>query len=191
VAALEVAVHSSPWALTDNYISAIREGGGQLALTGLGDPTGRGRGYSFSRDLRRVRCHFRPFLRPPVCLPACLSVRPSVRPSVCRSVCVCLSAVTALKWAVGAELLYRASYHLSPFPWHSDHGHNCGTLMRACARACLYLSQGQATEGAGKGQPKEQRGITGTEADLRRLSMDAAKAVLLKLGVTEEEIVSA
>lgn len=57
VSALEHAVQSSPWSLTENYVSAVLEKKvvGSLALVGAGDPSGRGRGYSFTKDPRRVR----------------------------------------------------------------------------------------------------------------------------------------
>ena len=53
-AALELALCTTPWALTDNFVSALREGRGRLQLSGAGDPTGRGRGFSFLRDTRKV-----------------------------------------------------------------------------------------------------------------------------------------
>ena len=49
-AELEMAVQNTPWALTDNFISAMRDGKGALALTGPGDPTARGEGFSFMRE---------------------------------------------------------------------------------------------------------------------------------------------
>ena len=45
----------TPWALTDNFLSAMKEGKGTLALEGPGDPTGRGNGFSYIRESRRVR----------------------------------------------------------------------------------------------------------------------------------------
>lgn len=54
VSMVEVAAQGAPWAATDAYVGALREGRGSLALTGAGDPTGRGRGYSYTRDIRRV-----------------------------------------------------------------------------------------------------------------------------------------
>lgn len=53
-AALEKAVWGCPWELTDNFVSAMREGRGRLTLCGPGDPTGRGLGFSFWRDERKV-----------------------------------------------------------------------------------------------------------------------------------------
>lgn len=53
---LEVAVAATPWALTENFVGAMREGRGRLALTGPGDPTGRGAGFSFFRDDPKVAC---------------------------------------------------------------------------------------------------------------------------------------
>ena len=53
-AALEKAVWGCPWELTDNFVSAMREGRGRLTLSGPGDPTGRGLGFSFWRDERKV-----------------------------------------------------------------------------------------------------------------------------------------
>lgn len=52
--ALEKAVWGCPWELTDNFISAMREGRGRLTLSGPGDPTGRGLGFSFWRDEHKV-----------------------------------------------------------------------------------------------------------------------------------------
>ena len=50
------AARLTPWALTDSFISSIREGKGQMAISGFGDPTGRGRGFSYVRQpTRRVR----------------------------------------------------------------------------------------------------------------------------------------
>ena len=54
-AALEKAVWGCPWELTDNFVSAMREGRGRLTLSGPGDPTGRGLGFSFWRDERKAR----------------------------------------------------------------------------------------------------------------------------------------
>lgn len=44
----------TPWALTDNFISALREQRGSLALTGPGDPTARGDGFSYMKESARV-----------------------------------------------------------------------------------------------------------------------------------------
>ena len=55
VSALEHAVQASPWALTENYVSAVLEKRGHLALVGAGDPSGRGRAFSYTKDPRRVR----------------------------------------------------------------------------------------------------------------------------------------
>lgn len=53
---LDLAIRSTPWALTHNYIHNERETKGvQVEFAGPGDPTGRGRGFSFVRDIRRVR----------------------------------------------------------------------------------------------------------------------------------------
>ena len=51
---LESAVQSAPWVLTDNFISAMREGRGALALTGAGDPTARGEGFSYFKEAPKV-----------------------------------------------------------------------------------------------------------------------------------------
>ena len=53
-AALEKAVWGCPWELADNFVSAMREGRGRLTLSGPGDPTGHGLGFSFWRDERKV-----------------------------------------------------------------------------------------------------------------------------------------
>ena len=56
---LDLALKTTPWALTDNYVSRERENrGSQVAFAGPGDPTGKGRGFSFVKDTRRVSCGF-------------------------------------------------------------------------------------------------------------------------------------
>jgi hypothetical protein len=50
-------VHATPWGLSGNFVAAMREGRGRLALAGPGDPTGRGAGFSFLRDDRKVSLH--------------------------------------------------------------------------------------------------------------------------------------
>ena len=55
LAELDLAVQTAPWALTDNFVSAVREGRGALALTGPGDPTARGQGFSYMRENIKVR----------------------------------------------------------------------------------------------------------------------------------------
>ncbi|KAA6420012.1 MAG: transcription initiation factor subunit TAF1 [Trebouxia sp. A1-2] len=51
---LDLAIKTTPWALTDNYVSRERENrGSQVAFAGPGDPTGKGRGFSFVKDTRR------------------------------------------------------------------------------------------------------------------------------------------
>ena len=52
--ALEQAVQSSPWLLSDNFVSSMVDKKGHMALVGPGDPTGKGRGFSFTKDPRRV-----------------------------------------------------------------------------------------------------------------------------------------
>ena len=47
-------MHATPWGLSGNFVAAMREGRGRLALAGPGDPTGRGAGFSFLRDDRKV-----------------------------------------------------------------------------------------------------------------------------------------
>ncbi|PRW61593.1 Transcription initiation factor TFIID subunit 1 isoform C [Chlorella sorokiniana] len=49
---IEQALLSSPWSLTDAFVAHFREGKAQLQLAGAADPTGRGFGYSFVRDIR-------------------------------------------------------------------------------------------------------------------------------------------
>ena len=52
---LELILKTTPWALTDNYVSRERENrGSQVAFAGPGDPTGKGRGFSFVKDTRKV-----------------------------------------------------------------------------------------------------------------------------------------
>ncbi|KIY95912.1 Transcription initiation factor TFIID subunit 1 [Monoraphidium neglectum] len=56
-AIVEMALVAAPWHLSEAYQHVLREGrpGMLLALTGIGDPTGRGRGFSFVReDARRL-----------------------------------------------------------------------------------------------------------------------------------------
>jgi hypothetical protein len=52
--ALEQAVQSSPWLLSDNFVTSMVDKKGHMALVGPGDPTGKGRGFSFTKDPRRV-----------------------------------------------------------------------------------------------------------------------------------------
>ncbi|KAL0025336.1 hypothetical protein WJX79_008358 [Trebouxia sp. C0005] len=55
---LDLAIKTTPWALTDNYVSRERENrGSQVAFAGPGDPTGKGRGFSFVKDTRRGMGH--------------------------------------------------------------------------------------------------------------------------------------
>ena len=56
-AELRLAVQTTPWVLTDNFVSATREGRGALALTGPGDPTARGQGFSFMKETAKVGDH--------------------------------------------------------------------------------------------------------------------------------------
>ena len=52
---LDLALKTTPWTLTDNYVSRERENrGAQMAFAGPGDPTGKGRGFSFVKDTRKV-----------------------------------------------------------------------------------------------------------------------------------------
>lgn len=59
------AVNTVPWKLTDNFLSAMTENeNAHLTIDGPADPTGRGRGYSYTRMFRRVRPiipYFHPF----------------------------------------------------------------------------------------------------------------------------------
>ena len=58
---LEQLLLTAPWALTDNYVTAIKEGKALLQIVGLvGDPTGQGRGFSYLREVRRVGQAARP-----------------------------------------------------------------------------------------------------------------------------------
>lgn len=47
-------MQSSPWLLSDNFVSSMVDKKGHMALVGPGDPTGKGRGFSFTKDPRRV-----------------------------------------------------------------------------------------------------------------------------------------
>ena len=49
---VEQAVSIMPWTLTDAFVAAFRENRATLRLLGAGDPSGRGFGYSFVRDVR-------------------------------------------------------------------------------------------------------------------------------------------
>lgn len=49
---VEAAMQAAPWLLTDAAVAGLREGRGNLQLAGPADPTGRGVGYSFIRDVR-------------------------------------------------------------------------------------------------------------------------------------------
>eukprot|EP00884_Botryococcus_braunii_P021299 jgi/Botrbrau1/7853/Bobra.9_2s0029.1 len=51
--AILVALQTAPWLLSDNFLQVYREGKGVLQLTGVGDPTQKGRGFSYIRDSRR------------------------------------------------------------------------------------------------------------------------------------------
>ena len=54
VKSLEQLVLTAPWALTDNFVTAMKEGKALLEVQGpVGDPTA-GRGFSYLRDMRRV-----------------------------------------------------------------------------------------------------------------------------------------
>lgn len=52
VKTVEHAVQSAPWNLTDTFVTAFREGRAIMQLQGPADPTARGLGYSFVRDIR-------------------------------------------------------------------------------------------------------------------------------------------
>ena len=56
---LDEAVATTPWALSEGYLSATarESGAANIELTGIGDPSGTGRGYSFIKaSSSRVRC---------------------------------------------------------------------------------------------------------------------------------------
>ena len=54
-AVVEYVVTTTPWGLTDAFCGIMRDGErGSLALTGLAEPSGRGRGFSYARDMRRA-----------------------------------------------------------------------------------------------------------------------------------------
>lgn len=52
---VEHAMYAAPWQSTDAFVSAVQDRRGTLSFDGAGDPGGRGCGYSFTRDIRRVR----------------------------------------------------------------------------------------------------------------------------------------
>ena len=62
---LDLALKTTPWTLTDNYVSRERENkGAQMAFAGPGDPTGKGRGFSFVKDTRKVSLPIKPSASP-------------------------------------------------------------------------------------------------------------------------------
>lgn len=160
---------ATPWALTDNFIAALREGRGRLALTGAGDPTGRGIGFSLLRDARKAR----PTLPYPSTRPALLVLARASTTSVCSS--------HAQPEACGPRLQVR------------NVRRRAGPVLRrpAAAPGVTRSARGQAAgaaDGAGPAGKAGAGGITGTNADLRRLNMAASKQILLSLGVGEAEI---
>ena len=50
--AVEAQYTTAAWNLTDAFMASFREGRATMRLLGPGDPTGRGVGYSFVRDIR-------------------------------------------------------------------------------------------------------------------------------------------
>lgn len=50
--AVEHALQTAAWSLSDAFMTSFREGRATMRLHGPGDPTGRGSGYSFIRDVR-------------------------------------------------------------------------------------------------------------------------------------------
>lgn len=53
-AAFSYLVQATPWALTDGYFSCIREGKSLMQISGCGDPTGRGHGFNFLKEIKRA-----------------------------------------------------------------------------------------------------------------------------------------
>ena len=58
--AVEHGLQTAPWSLSDSFVSAQREAKALMRLHGPGDPTGRGIGYSFIRDVRHKSTGGRP-----------------------------------------------------------------------------------------------------------------------------------
>lgn len=56
--ALEHALQTAAWSLSDAFMTSFREGRATMRLHGPGDPTGRGTGYSFIRDIRHKSASF-------------------------------------------------------------------------------------------------------------------------------------
>ena len=56
--ALEHALQTAAWSLSDAFMTSYREGRATMRLHGPGDPTGRGTGYSFIRDIRHKSTSF-------------------------------------------------------------------------------------------------------------------------------------
>ena len=50
--AVEHALQTAAWSSSDAFVTSFREGRATMRLHGPGDPTGRGSGYSFIRDVR-------------------------------------------------------------------------------------------------------------------------------------------
>ncbi len=136
-AALEKAVWGCPWELTDNFVSAMREGRGRLTLSGPGDPTGRGLGFSFWRDERKVLRVYH-----------CTYLLLQAQMSAASSPDGCLLGMHAPFWPV---------------------------VMQS-------MLEGLSSHKKDAGQ------ITGTNSDLRKLSMKASQRILTDYGVTESEI---
>ena len=63
----------------------------------------------------------------------------------------------------------------------------CAALNKLCTETWVWQAAG-AAEGPGPTGKQGAGGITGTNADLRRLNMAASKQILLSLGVGEAEI---
>lgn len=57
-----------------------------------------------------------------------------------------------------------------------------------CNNCCCSLSQDDSAAAAA--QIRKQKTVTGTDADLRRLSLKQARQVLRDFGVSDEEVIS-
>eukprot|EP00955_Chlamydomonas_euryale_P099009 365189-Chlamydomonas_euryale.AAC.5 len=101
---IEWAASVAPWVSTDAFVSCMRDARGAiLSITGAGDPTGRGHGFSFTNEGGQKRA----FLGPKVCTREGVSFTkqegrgaPFWGPRCCRS----LSRVFMCIWARGRQL---------------------------------------------------------------------------------------
>ena len=142
----------APWQLVDNGFGAVREGKFNLQLAGPGDPTGRGAGYSFIRDVRhKVRAA-------PVC----------VRGGLMGGGRGARSGGQAAP--AGLALARHPPHTLPPTPIHPPPPPPPHTHTQPVQTPGDELTRRMAKERAGK--------VQGTDADLRRMTTQQAKQKL-------------